>query len=217
MERRVVQALEQLPSVDPGRARQNDAHARGQTQVSHTLSQFHSVHVRHVEIDDRQVKPSPVVGTRGRRATSRPRQSRAPSAAVAPRRCRDWSRCHPRSALACPTNWRGRGFVGFLPSCYRGRVQGNDELEHGALVGFTLDPDASAHDLRELLADHEAQAGAAVSPGRGGVHLAEGSEQAVQTIRRDAAAGVANREVQRRSVSACRKTARRSASLRLTP
>ena len=53
-----------------------------------------------------------------------------------------------------------------------------------------LDPDASAHQLDQALADGQPEAGAAVAPRGRGVDLAEGLEQPVLAVGRDADAGV---------------------------
>ena len=98
-----------------------------------------------------------------------------------------------QQALAGELRLRG------LPGRRRGGGGGpgqNGEMERGALAGIALDPDLAAHQLGQALADGQAQAGAAVMAGGGGIHLLERFEQAVLLVQRDADAGVAHGEMQ---------------------
>ena len=63
-----------------------------------------------------------------------------------------------------------------------------------------LHADLAAHELDEAPADGQAQAGAAEAPRGGGVGLRERLEQHVELLGRDADAGVAHLEAQRRPV-----------------
>ena len=77
-----------------------------------------------------------------------------------------------------------------------GRPGRDGEMERGAFAGIALDPDLAAHQFGQAFADRQAQAGAAVVAGGGGIHLLEGLEQPVLPVQRDADAGVAHREMQ---------------------
>ena len=94
-----------------------------------------------------------------------------------------------------------RRSVLFAPSIAGALRKGSDELEDRALVGFALDPDPAAHDFGEPLADGEAEAGAAILARRRRIDLAEGLEQTIHAIRGDAAARVADLEMERRVVA----------------
>ena len=59
-----------------------------------------------------------------------------------------------------------------------------------------LGPHSAAHHLGQPLADRQAQAGATILAGRRGVNLAEGLEQAIHAVGRDADASVAHRDVE---------------------
>ena len=72
------------------------------------------------------------------------------------------------------------------------------EPERRAGARLALDADLAAHELDEAPADGQAEAGAAVPPRGGGVGLRERLEQHVELLGRDADAGVAHREAQRR-------------------
>ncbi len=69
-------------------------------------------------------------------------------------------------------------------------------MEGRALVGLALRPDPAAHPLGQALADGQAEPGATVAAIRGGVHLAERLEEAVEAVGGDADAGVPDHEVQ---------------------
>ena len=71
------------------------------------------------------------------------------------------------------------------------------EVERAALARLALDPDAPAHQLDELRRDGQAQPGAAVlARRRGAIGLAEGLEDRLLLVRRNADAGVADAEMQ---------------------
>ena len=70
------------------------------------------------------------------------------------------------------------------------------EDERGALAGDALDAHVATHESAEALADREAEAGAAVFAGGGGVDLREGFEEAVEAVGGDADAGVADGELE---------------------
>ena len=78
-----------------------------------------------------------------------------------------------------------------------------------------FDPNPAAHHFAEPLADGQSQARAAILPGGGGVHLAEGLEQAVQTIRRDADAGIRHGKLQNQGAEA--GTGSHASGIRLVP
>ena len=69
-------------------------------------------------------------------------------------------------------------------------------MKRGTTSLLALDPHRAAHQLREPLADRQAQARAAILPGRRAVHLAERLEQPVLLGRRNADAAVAHRHMQ---------------------
>src|SRR3546814_2695682 len=72
----------------------------------------------------------------------------------------------------------------------------SSDLERGAAPGLGLHPDAPAHQFDDALGNRQAQAGAAIQAGGGGVGLAEGLEQPALRLLRDADAGVADLEAQ---------------------
>ncbi|MFO0747453.1 MAG: hypothetical protein U1F43_17580 [Myxococcota bacterium] len=67
------------------------------------------------------------------------------------------------------------------------------EPEGRAHVGSALDADLAAHELDQLAADGEPEAGAAVAPRVRAVDLREGAEEAAQVLGGDADAGVGDR------------------------
>ena len=71
-------------------------------------------------------------------------------------------------------------------------------MEAAALAGHAgaLGPHAAAHELRQAFADSQPQAGAAILAGGGGVHLAEGLEQPVHPVGRNAHASVSDGEME---------------------
>ena len=71
------------------------------------------------------------------------------------------------------------------------------EPENGAIAGLALNADGTAHHLGEILGDGEAEPGAAVSAGRGGVGLLEALEQTRPLLLRQANAAVADSDVER--------------------
>src|SRR5574341_914810 len=76
-------------------------------------------------------------------------------------------------------------------SRYLGAVPGQLEPERRAAARAVVEADAALHELDQPLADREAEAGAALLPGRGRVGLAEAAEDAPAEVLRDAAAAVA--------------------------
>src|SRR5262245_30977668 len=64
------------------------------------------------------------------------------------------------------------------------------EPERGAAAGAVVEADAALHQLDQPLADREAEPGAALLPGGGGVGLREAAEDAAAELLRDAAAAV---------------------------
>ena len=72
--------------------------------------------------------------------------------------------------------------------------QPGGEPEGAALAGLAVHAHLAAHQLGDAPGDHQAQAGAAVLAGGGGVHLLEGVEQVAELVRGDADAGVADLE-----------------------
>src|SRR5437763_619635 len=83
-------------------------------------------------------------------------------------------------------SWRWEGRIG------RGHAPGERQLhlEGRPLAGSAVDRDASAHGLGQPPADGQAQPGAAVAAGRGGVRLGERVKDAGRGARRNADAGV---------------------------
>ena len=77
-----------------------------------------------------------------------------------------------------------------------GGLERDFELEVGAGAGRRLDPDASAHERDEALANGEAQTCAAVFAGGGGIDLGESEEEPVNAICRDADAGIADGDME---------------------
>src|SRR5690242_19543368 len=72
-----------------------------------------------------------------------------------------------------------------------GERQHELERERAALRDLALDGQAAAHELHDLRADREAEAGAAVGTRRAVVRLGEALEDRRLTIDRDADAGIA--------------------------
>ena len=91
---------------------------------------------------------------------------------------------------------RGSAVVGRGRHVAGGLQQRDLEPEGGAVAGLGFDADAPAHEVDDALGDRQAQAGAAVEAGGGGVGLAEGLEQARLRTGGDADAGVADFEAQ---------------------
>ena len=73
-----------------------------------------------------------------------------------------------------------------------GLLERNGDLKGRAVTVFAFDPDVAAHELGELAADGEAEAGAAVLACGGGIDLREGLEELVDLVGGDADAGVAD-------------------------
>ncbi len=88
----------------------------------------------------------------------------------------------------------GRGLGKGVGGGGRG-AEGEGEVEGGALADGAVDADGAAHEFDEALADDEAEAGAAVFAGGGGVDLGEGAEEAVDAVGGDADAGVVDDEL----------------------
>ena len=91
-----------------------------------------------------------------------------------------------------PRAGRAPGRVNGFESCGSFRLDG--EVENRPCLA--LDPHRPAHHLAQALADREAQTGATIAAGRRGVHLAEGLEEPVDSLLRDADARVPDGEVQ---------------------
>ena len=72
--------------------------------------------------------------------------------------------------------------------------RGQVERERAAPVDLALDVDLAAEQPRDLAADREAEAGAAVAPARRSVGLLERLEDQAQLVPRDADAGVLDGE-----------------------
>ena len=136
----------------------------------------------------------------------------------------------PSSASAVSCSWRMRRLVALSSTISTGRpasmrldgaavVRKRRRRRAGAVkwnvlprAELALDPDAAAHQLDERRRDRQAQAGAAEPARRRAVGLAEGLEDRGVLVRRDADAGVADREVQHRSPSSVRASSRTSTS-----
>jgi len=79
----------------------------------------------------------------------------------------------------------------------RGRLSGDREMEGRALAGSgALCPHRAAHHFGQPPADGQAETGAAVFAGDGRIYLTEGLEQAVETVRGNADAGVSDGEME---------------------
>ena len=89
--------------------------------------------------------------------------------------------------------WSSARAIGAAPcrGCLR---EARGEPERRAFAGLALDADLAAHLLHELLADREAEAGAAVFPRGRAVGLDECLEELRLRFGRDADAGVAHAE-----------------------
>jgi hypothetical protein len=70
------------------------------------------------------------------------------------------------------------------------------EVEHAALARDAVDADLAVHQRHEMAADGQPQTGAAETPARRRIGLAEGLEQALALHGVDADAGVAHLEAQ---------------------
>ena len=77
-------------------------------------------------------------------------------------------------------------------------MQRDLELEIGSLAGPGLNPDPTAHEGHQALADRQSEAGAAVLAGGGGIHLAERLKQPVHTVGRNPDSRIANGHTQKR-------------------
>ncbi len=78
----------------------------------------------------------------------------------------------------------------------RRRFGRDGEVEDAAFANLAFHPHPPTQQLRQAFADGQAQAGAAVLAGGGGVHLRERAEQAVQPVRGDADARVSYHKMQ---------------------
>ena len=87
--------------------------------------------------------------------------------------------CRRPAARAC------RSQRAHAPVAHGGRIGGqrHREIEGRALARRALDADLAAHQLHQLLADRQAQAGAAVLAGGGAVFLGEGLEDGRRSSR----------------------------------
>lgn len=75
-----------------------------------------------------------------------------------------------------------------------GPGQADAEIELAALAGRAFDGNLAAHQVEETLGDGQAQAGAAIAAGGGAISLAEGIEDVLLLLGRDADAFVADAE-----------------------
>ena len=82
----------------------------------------------------------------------------------------------------------------------RRRLEAEFEREFAAASGGALDAEPSAHQLDQADADREAEAGAAETPRRRAVGLGEGGKYLDLLFRRDADAGIGDREAQAHAV-----------------
>ena len=78
------------------------------------------------------------------------------------------------------------------------------EEEGGAMALLAAHPDLAAHRLGDALGDDQAEPGAAMPAGDGGVALAEGLEELVEPLRGNARAGVAHLELELQPLAARR-------------
>ena len=85
------------------------------------------------------------------------------------------------------------GGVRVLGRLVRGR---QEERERAALADFALDVDLAAEQSRDLAADREPEAGAAVTAARRPVRLLEGLEDQAELVLRDADSGVHDGELE---------------------
>ena len=84
-----------------------------------------------------------------------------------------------------------------VPGCRSGvRQEVGGEMEGAPPARRALGPDSAVHQEHQLFADGQAQAGAAELPGGGAVRLGEGVEDGPELARRDARAGIGDRELQ---------------------
>ena len=190
------------------RGEEHQRQRRARRVLPDRLRQRHAVHLRHVHVQDADVE-----------GLVRPGSTPSASAGdpVARGRMPQASRCAVRMrrlvALSSTTSTRLPRSGGCTPLRSRrvgtGRLGGgrpDREAELAAVAHLARDPDPAAHQLGQALADRQPQAGAAVAARGRGVDLAERLEQPVQPVRRDADAGVADREGQlvkrRRAVEA---------------
>ncbi len=79
-------------------------------------------------------------------------------------------------------------------------AQAGREPERAALARRAVHADIAAHEPREVLADGQAEAGAAEAPGGGGIRLREALEQPARLLPVEPDARVAHAEVQQRGV-----------------
>ena len=70
------------------------------------------------------------------------------------------------------------------------------EPEGGSQAVYAFHPDRSSHALGQFLGDRQSQAGTPVTPGRGGVGLLEGLEQAAFLFRRKPDSRILHGEIQ---------------------
>ena len=106
-----------------------------------------------------------------------------------------WWHCPPRSAGAC----RRVAAEDSASSAAVAEADGsgtNGEMKCGAFAGIAFHPDLAAHQFDQPLADRQAESGAAIMAGGGGIHLLERFEQPVLLVEWNADAGVAHREMQ---------------------
>jgi hypothetical protein len=77
-----------------------------------------------------------------------------------------------------------------VPASARRRAERDDDTHGRALAQFTFQPDLAAHERKQTPADREAEPGAAITPGGGGVSLGEGFEYLLLFLGRNADAGI---------------------------
>ena len=174
-------------------------HHQGQAfcvaQFADFLGQVNAVHPRHVHVHNHQIEgvspsnPGQGLGRRAGLAGDHPpvlglQDDDAPVGGVV---VHDQQAPPGQARLLAAKAGRSLGNRWFGPD---GKMEGR------ALSGDAFHPHGAAHHLGQSLGDGQAQAGAAVFPGRGGIHLAEGPEQDLQAILRDADARVAHGKMQ---------------------
>ena len=158
----------------PSRRRQHDDGRRARAgSCLMLLDQHEAVHGRHLAIDEQQRHR-----LRGRAPTGSPVQTARPERPSRPSPIRSASLPGCGGSSVVVHDQRAQTTSAAMPAggssgVPLGRLQQRREVERAAVSLLALDPDAAAHQLDQALRDRQAEAGAAVLPGRRAVGLGE--------------------------------------------
>ena len=178
------------------RRHEHDAQPRQRRVVAHGGGQRQAIHARHLHVDDRQLEGVAVACGLA--------QLLQPGQAVVRRRA---AHAHRLRVVVEDLGVGGvvvdhqHAAAGQLARVgHRGQalrlLERQREPERRALAFAALDADLAVHQVDQVAADRQAEAGAAEAPRRRAVGLRERREQALSGLVRNADAGVANADVQ---------------------